>query len=297
MEELVSVIIPTYKRDVKILIRAINSVLNQSYRNLEIIVVNDCPEDKNLEKKINNTIKEINNSKIQYICLDKNSGACVARNVGIQNSKGKYIALLDDDDEWTEDKIEKQMNAIKTSDNIGLVYQNYIDIDKYGRYKEIKLKKYVQLSDLLKYNIIGGTSMPLIRKKCFDEVGMFDKELKSSQDFDMWIRIAKKFDISYIDEPLVKYYYTEGAITRDMQKRLQGWERLIDKNIDLYNKDKNSYNYLLNIIVYELMYNGYYKKAFIYLKRAMKVKFFTVQNGKVFMAMFRKIKDGGKRNV
>ena len=93
MDELVSVIIPTYKRNVEILMRAINSVLNQSYRDFEIIVVNDYPEDKNLEKKISTTIKKINNSKIQYICLDKNSGAGVARNVGIQNAKGKYIAL------------------------------------------------------------------------------------------------------------------------------------------------------------------------------------------------------------
>ena len=120
---LVSVIITTHNRK-EMLVKAIESVLGQTYKKLECIVVDDASTDGTRE----HITEYINNKRILYYYISENEsrGGNYARNVGLENASGDVVAFLDDDDEWTKDKIEKQMQAIKASDNIGLVYQNYI---------------------------------------------------------------------------------------------------------------------------------------------------------------------------
>ena len=117
----VSVIITTYKRPLQIVSRAISSVLNQTYTQLELIVVDDSPSSFEGRDAIEQYIKNLPDKRIRIIQHDNNRGACAARNTGIQDSKGNYIAFLDDDDFWHPDKIEKQMRKM-ASGNYGLVY-------------------------------------------------------------------------------------------------------------------------------------------------------------------------------
>lgn len=224
---MISCIITTYKREPEILKRAIDSIKAQTYKDVEIIIVNDAPEEIELAKKIKAFIHEYD-SEIKYIEHEKNMGACVARNTGISNSRGEYIAFLDDDDEWLSCKLEKQYNKIK-SDNSSLVFSPYYSVDQYGTSKIINYdldsipgKNYFE--KLLCFNYIGSTSFPLLRKSSVEEVGGFNLGLKSSQDHELWLKIAKKYEISYISEPLVKYYYSDSAITRSIDNRIQGHE-------------------------------------------------------------------------
>src|SRR6056297_3803158 len=136
MDNKVSIIIPTYNRK-KLLKNAIQSVLKQTYKNLEIVIVDDGSSDGT-----QNLIDNINNNKIKYIRNEKSVGGSQARNIGINNSTGKYITFLDDDDEYLPEKIEKQVLKFNNN-NIGLVYTgvilNYIDLNI--KYKIIPDKK------------------------------------------------------------------------------------------------------------------------------------------------------------
>lgn len=278
-EELVSVIVTTYNRKLEILKRALESVISQTYKNIEIILVNACPENTELEKKISKLVTQT--KEINYICLDKNSGACIARNKGLKFAKGKYIAYLDDDDEWVKNKIELQVKRYRDlkDRNIGIVYSSFFQINKDKRKVEKFSNKEGNIIEyLLGSNIIGGTSNPLLLKKAVDEVGGFDETFPSSQDYDLWIRICKKYEVAYIDKPLTMYYVSDDAITRSMDKRIDGWEKIIEKNKELYENDLNAYNYFLNIIARELYKNNEKSKSIQYFKKALKAKICASSN-------------------
>ncbi len=220
MSEKISVVIPTYSRMGEKLEVAINSVVNQTYRNVEIIVVDDN-SDPAYSEDIVRTLQRYPN--IKYIKHDYNKGACQARNTGILNSSGEYVAFLDDDDNWNIDKLEKQMLKFYSS-NTGLVYCGI-------KYYYEKKRKYVLrpaqrkndvCRELLIWNYIGSTSCGMVRKDAALEVGMFDMTLKSGQDLDFWYRIAEKYDVECVDECLLNYtIYSDGTITSNYKNRLE----------------------------------------------------------------------------
>ena len=167
----VSVILPTFNRS-HVLIRSIRSVLNQTYQNFELIIVDDGSTD-NTEKLVNS----LSDDRIKYTRHNKNKGVAVARNTGIRLAGGHFIALQDDDDEWYPEKLEKQIMAYTTaSPEVGVVWtnSNYM-YDKYEYMPPSSSKKmegYI-FDQVLKLNLIAPQTS-LIRKKCFSNVGMFD---------------------------------------------------------------------------------------------------------------------------
>ena len=225
--DLISVIITTYRRPPKMVNRAIQSVINQTYRNLEIIIVDDSPDDFKERKAVERMILSIKekDKRIRYIKHTKNKGACAARNTGIKKSHGNFVAFLDDDDEWLPVKLEKQLKLF-VDPEIGLVYCRSFTIDELYGLKKIREDKFYKgyvFEQLFRRNFIGSTSFPLIRKECFQECGMFDTNLKSSQDFDLWLRIAKKYKVDYINEPLVNYYVHDNErLTTNPVYKIQG---------------------------------------------------------------------------
>jgi len=154
---LVSVIIPTYGRS-ELLDRAIDSVLAQTYDNIEIIVVDDNNSNSEHRKHTENVLqKYLQNGQAVYLKHEKNVGGSAARNTGIKASKGEYVALLDDDDEWFPEKIEKQISYFEIlGDNIGVIYCSYILKEFDGDKEYIRSEK---LFPLLRY-VLETLSLP-----------------------------------------------------------------------------------------------------------------------------------------
>lgn len=274
---LVTAVITTYKREPDIVIRAVKSVLNQTYNNLELVVVNDYPEGKELSQMLSDALTELGDSRVKYVCHNKNSGACAARNTGIINGNGEFVALLDDDDEWMPEKIETMINAF--SEDTGLVYSSfYLGDPKNGKVVTRGTKSgYIQKEMLCK-NLVSGTSMPMIRRKCFDDCGMFDVNLLSSQDYDMWMRITLKYPVVYIAKPLTIRHFSDECITTNANKRKQGWDYFTNKYIKYYEANSYLYNYRLNAIVNASFMIGEFRYGFEKLKTAIKIRPFSIQN-------------------
>lgn len=231
---MVSAIITTYKRDLDTLRRAINSVINQTYKDLELIVVDDSPDTYEKRTEIREYVTSITEIPILYIQHERNMGACVARNTGIDHARGEYIAFLDDDDEWLSEKTEKQIKLFR--EGIGLVYcgsQTMNDDTGSVEVKENDFHNGSIFDSLIIENYIGSTSFPLLRKDILLEIGKFDPEMKSAQDYDVWLRIARKYNVEYVSEPLVVYHIHSGEqISKNANNKIQGLERLIQKNMD-----------------------------------------------------------------
>jgi glycosyltransferase involved in cell wall biosynthesis len=209
--------------------KAINSVLKQTYQDFEIIVIDDGSTDNTEE-----VIRSFPDKRIKYIKkYKKNRGISVARNVGIKIARGKYIALLDSDDEWLPEKLDKQVKVLQSeSPEVGVVYSNLCYIDENGKSmnKLLNRKKegYIY-EDLLGRNYVGTPSTLLIRKECFHRVGLFDDLLNAQEDWDMWIRIAKYYRFALIKVPLVKYRKHSDQISKNLGVKIITANRILVK--------------------------------------------------------------------
>src|SRR5262249_23269523 len=211
----VSVIIPTHNR-AHFLRGAIFSVLNQTFQDFEIVVVDDASTDNTAK-----VVAAFNDDRIRFIQHDTNKGGSAARNTGILASKCDYIAFLDDDDEWLPDKLRKQMEILVASlPEVGGVYTGCLDVDKVsGKVirQRIPTKRGNLSRELLIENCVGGTSAMLLRKVCLQKVGLFDETLPRSQDYDLWIRISREFLFECAQEPLFKYNVHGKKISTDLR--------------------------------------------------------------------------------
>lgn len=202
MRPLVSAIIPNYNY-ARYVGEAVESALSQTYSNIEVIVVDDGSTDNSLEvlAQYRDRIK---------IIRQENSGVSVARNRGVAESSGDYIAFLDADDVWLPEKIEKQVRRIQSEDSIGIVHVGVIDIDASGKELATHLNgmEGEVASELMMFEravILGGGSGVMIPRKVFDKVSGFDEALSTSADWDLYFRISCDFSVGFIGEPLLKY--------------------------------------------------------------------------------------------
>ena len=197
----VSVVIPAYN-SVKFLPDALESALQQTFKDIEVIIINDGSSDNTQQ-----WVLKHNDPRITLIS-QQNLGKSAARNRGISHSKGEYIAFLDADDIWEPTKLEKQVNCLDAHPDVGLVYTWTALADETGlptgRITASHSAGRVWKSLILK-NILGCGSTPTIRRQCFDTVGLFSPDLPLAQDWDMWLRIAAYYDFAVIKQPLVRY--------------------------------------------------------------------------------------------
>lgn len=211
MSEKVSVIIPTYNR-ADMLLNSVNSVLQQTYSNIELIVVDDASTDNTLE-----VVENINDKRFRYIKLPENMGASSARNVGVEYAESDIVAFEDSDDIWRLDKLEKQMNYWKAHSEFSMIYCQY---NMHVREIECLAPNKEWYGDLegdifpwlLLRNTVGAPTM-IMYKNCFQDVGGFDTTLRSLEDWDFAIRFAEKYMVGYVEEPLVDAYYSEGGVS------------------------------------------------------------------------------------
>lgn len=211
----VSVVIPTYNR-AGLLGRSIRSVLNQSYTDFEIIVVDDGSSDDTRD-----VVAEFVDQRITYVRLSKNIGAGGARNVGIRMSRGKFLAFQDSDDEWLPEKLTRQMSTFEQGpSDLGVVYSDKTWILKDG------IAKYHPAPTSLSGQLINpeirfyrpyqlGIQATLIKRECFETVGYFNEALPAFEDLELFIRLSRKFAFSHIPEALVNYHETKG-LSKDL---------------------------------------------------------------------------------
>ena len=230
---IVSIIIPTYNR-AGLLKKSINSVLNQTFKNFEVIIVDDGSTD-NTE----NVIKSFNNSKIRYIKNKKNIGAATARNIGIKTAKGKFIAFQDSDDEWLPKKLKKQVEILTAHQNNNIVYTGFWRIKDnrktYIPLNRVKCKEGNIYKELLEGNFISTQTL-LMKRECFEKAGMFDENLPRFQDWELVLRLSKHYDFKFIDKPLALCYYTPKSISTDSDALLKAFKIIKEK----YFKDLNN---------------------------------------------------------
>ncbi|MEM3407746.1 MAG: glycosyltransferase [Nitrososphaerota archaeon] len=231
---LVSVIIPTYNR-AWLLSKAVESVLNQSYQNFEVIIIDDCSEDDT-----KNLVKKFKDRRIRYIRHRKRKGAAAARNTGIKAAKGNYIAFQDSDDYWHPKKLEKQMRTfLNAPHDLGVVYTSFWRIDGnkkvYYPRPHIKPKEGYLHEVLLKTNFIG-LSTAVVKRKCFEKAGVFDEDLPRQQDWDLWLRISKYYCFKHIDEPLVTSYLHHDSISRNINAYTIAMKHILKKYFEEISK-------------------------------------------------------------
>lgn len=209
----VSVIIPCYN-GTKWVRDTIDSVLNQTYQEFELIIVDDDSTD-NLEKIIENYSSD---ERIRYIQHKKNRGIPAARNTGIKASIGQYIAFLDQDDLWLKMKLEKQVEIFEQDKDrkIGLIFTNIVCIGSNGKrikakwpnksvLKELSKKTGKEiLIELFRENFIATSSVVVRKKECFKKLGLLNEDLYSGDDYEFWLRVAGNLKIKYVDESLTK---------------------------------------------------------------------------------------------
>lgn len=239
----VSIIIPTYNR-ANLVGRSVKSVLDQSYKDFEIIIVDDGSSDKT-EEKIRRYQKD--DDRIRFIKHGTNKGAAAARNTGIKASRGHYIAFQDSDDTWEPEKLEKQIQVFEHApEEAGIVYtdmwrrragkRKYIPSPGIGPEERI-----IYQQALIRVLGIGiGTAM--IKKACFDRVGMFDESLRRFEDTELFIRLSEFYCFLHIKEPLINYYYYEGKhISGNDEALIEANEMILNKHADLIAGDKKSW--------------------------------------------------------
>lgn len=221
----ISVIIPAYNAEATIA-QTIASVQKQTFTDLEIIVVNDGSTDRTLE-----VLQQISDPRLKVFSYE-NSGVSVSRNRGIAQATGQYIALLDSDDLWTPDKLESQLTALQQNSKAGVAYSWTYFMFENEKLSFVENSHYCEgnvYADLLLANFLHSGSNPLIRKEAVESIGLFDPAIKSVEDWDYYIRLAKKWDFVLVPKPQILYRQHLSSISYNIEVMQQHCLELMEK--------------------------------------------------------------------
>jgi glycosyltransferase involved in cell wall biosynthesis len=268
----VSVIIPTYNR-ASVIARAVNSVLNQTYSNLECIVIDDASSDNTED-----VIRNITDDRLVYIKHDTNTNASSARNTGLKTANGEYIAFQDSDDEWLTSKLEKQLNLIESlPPEYGMVYcwQDYYDGNNLIHTHHMT-NSGMLFPSILTRIMTGGAQTLLFKKEILVKVGLFDERILNGDDQDFIRRVAKHCYISYVPEVLAKVYINHNSETRlsDNKIKKNNFDLILSYNLalekfkDTFNKRPDLKAYVYSSIAYQYALLNDKKKFFKYNLKA-----------------------------
>jgi len=261
---LVSIVIPAFN-NAEYIEQTVQSALDQTYLNIEVIVVDDGSTDNTLE------ILKVFEDKIRIIAQD-NGGPASARNAGIKESRGEYIAFLDGDDLFFDNKIEIQMNIFESYGQIALIYSNIQKIDEEDVPLKTEYKRRRPTGDIFK-RLFRKNRIPLstviVKKSALDEVGLFDEdpELISVEDYDLWLRFAARFPAYYTSRTLVKYRIHSQGISRNINRSFLGEQKVILNNWDAYKSqypyDAGLLNERLARLYFEFGFEHFYVENYI----------------------------------
>jgi glycosyltransferase involved in cell wall biosynthesis len=232
----VSVIIPTRER-LDFLRVALRSVLDQTFSNLEAIVVDDGSVTD-----IRPTLRAFDDGRIRYFRHELNRGEAGARNTGILNARGDYLAFLDDDDEWRPDKLQLQLDLFtRSSRDVGCVYGGYEAVraaDGRVLYDRRPSWRGDLSSALMRKNVVGPPSTVVLTRECIERVGLCDESIAYGVDYDLWIRVAQRYRFECVDDVVVRYSLHDGQLTKDAVRVVKGHEELARKYGAPFNPDR-----------------------------------------------------------
>lgn len=222
---LITVITPTYNRG-HLIERAIKSVLNQSYSNLEYLIVDDASTDNTEE-----VVKSFEDPRIRFIGYKENGGNAVARNVGVENARGDYIAFLDSDDEYLPDYLEKAFNKLSNSKDADFLWSGTRTVAIDRSYTDsIWIPKTKCHPDQFLYELHVGIGRGfLIKRKCFSDL-RFDERLRTAVDTDFLIRLRKKFQYTVLEEILLSINTQPESVRSDFTEKKKSYDIIIEKN-------------------------------------------------------------------
>lgn len=236
----VSVIIPTYNR-AHLIKRAIESILNQSFQDFEIIIVDDGSTDST--EDVIKSFQE-KDKRIRYFRHGKNEGEGAARNTGIKLSQSPFIAFQDSDDISLPERLEKQVKILEKEPNeVGLVYSDMWRITKkeksYFHSPTIMPENKITYNKALAYGVLGiGIGSSLLRREVFKKTGIFDEGLPVYIDLEFFIRLSKYYYFYHIAEPLIKYFEEEDSLTANNNSIIKARKLILKKYYDDIKKDK-----------------------------------------------------------
>lgn len=243
---LVSVIIPAYNAK-KFVCEALESVFTQSYRPIEVIVIDDGSTDRTAEVVESYQTRRINKERLIFI-HQQNAGPSAARNAGINVAKSKYIAFLDSDDIWTKDKLFRQVQLMETHPDTGLLFGNTrrfsrdnilvpslfeqkgYDLNFFG---EDFYLRHAYNKILTNGNFIT-TGTVMLRRECIERVGNFDENLRYSEDMDLWLRIAVRYPIAYSKDIYMLRRIHEHNVSENVEAMYLGFIAVIRKHGEQY---------------------------------------------------------------
>ncbi len=221
----ISVIIPVYNGE-KTIKETIESVLKQSFSDFEIIVINDGSQDSTLD-----VVNGICDSRLKVFSYP-NAGVSAARNRGIDQAVGEYISFIDADDLWTADKLEAQFKALQANPQAAVAYSWTNWIDESGQFLRAGSHLSVNgdvYTKLLLRDFVESGSNPLIRKQALAEVGDFDRSVTPAEDWDMWLRLAARYEFVAVPSPQILYRISPKSASFNVWKMEAGSLRVIEK--------------------------------------------------------------------
>jgi glycosyltransferase involved in cell wall biosynthesis len=222
----VSVIIPTYNRS-HMLSGAIDSVLAQTYQNIEAIIVDDASVDNTAE-----IVNGHHDARIRYIRHSENHGVAAALNTGIARSSGDLIAFLGDDDKYLPRKIERQMRVfLDSAPSVGVVYCGCYFVNDFNGERLIYEPRGRHLGKFYVRDFTAATC--LVRKDCFTSAGLFDERLKCLVDFDLTLRLSEFYDFGFCKEPLYEVHiHKQGRVSGDSKRNIEALDIIYNKLAD-----------------------------------------------------------------
>jgi len=297
MAPTVSIVCPTFNGATRGYLReAIESVLAQSFKGYELIIVDDGSTDHT--KEVCESYLE--DSRVHYI-FQPNGGPASARNAGISASTGEFICFLDDDDVWKEEKLQRQLEYIGAQlsnfSNWGMVFTWAELIDARGNivgYRGHRQEGAIY-KNLFFENIIDATSSVLVKREIFDKIGLFDEAFKQCQDWDMWLRIAKIYYIYHVKEYLVQYREHKGRISSNNEKGFFYETAVLKKALSTAPPEINSVDvyassYINRSVVY-FSFGEYHKFREMFIRGArVSPKLVTIEH--IFLLVISFLGDG-----
>lgn len=264
---LVSVVVPCYNHE-KYVKKTIESIINQTYKNIELIVIDDGSKDNSVK-----AIQELANKYSFTFIHRPNKGLSATLNEGIQLSKGKYFSTIASDDILILEKIEKQVEFMESNPKFGMCYGKIVyfenSIENTSEYPNSNKQGWV-FDDLLNYGCFIPAPSTFIRKNVFETVGGYDESLLI-EDWDMWLRIAEKYQVGYVDEYLAYYRRHDTNISKQAFKMYEAEKKILDKYQD-YENFERVIGYK-KVLWFRLLFKKHKKEAFKYFLHSVKYFF------------------------